>query len=201
MALRLPQPMLARSGAIPSGDYAFELKWDGFRAIVGRNGGFGVRSRRGWDMTKLLPEFADLPASGIFDGELVAFADGRPHFPLVCDRLLRGDRTVPLTFVVFDVLELTGEPTMQLPYRRRRALIEELDLGVGPWFVPEAFADGSALFAAACERGLEGVIAKRRSAPYRPGERGWIKVKNRGYWRFGQEIESLRKSIERRRHR
>jgi ATP-dependent DNA ligase len=45
------------------------------------------------------------------------------------------------------------------------------------------------------------VIAKRRSAPYRPGERGWIKAKNRGYWRYAQEIESLRKSIERRPHR
>jgi ATP-dependent DNA ligase len=44
MALRLPLPMLARSGAIPSGDYAFELKWDGFRALVSRNGGFRVVS-------------------------------------------------------------------------------------------------------------------------------------------------------------
>lgn len=77
--------MLARSGALPDGDYGFELKRDGFRAIVGRNGGFRIRSRRGWDMTHLLPELGDLPASGIFDGELVAFADGRPHFPLVCD--------------------------------------------------------------------------------------------------------------------
>jgi bifunctional non-homologous end joining protein LigD len=193
--------MLARSAPLPTGDYSFELKWDGFRALLARNGDFRVRSRRGWDMTKLLPEFADFPASGIFDGELVAFADGRPHFPLVCDRLLHGGRTVPLTFVVFDVLELDGEPTMRLPYSRRRALLEEFDLGAGPWFVPEVFADGTALFAAACERGLEGVIAKRRSAAYRPGQRGWIKVKNRGYWRYEEEIESLRKSIERRKHR
>jgi ATP-dependent DNA ligase len=45
MALRLPPPMLARSGAIPTGDYAFEVKWDGFRALVSRNGDFQVRSR------------------------------------------------------------------------------------------------------------------------------------------------------------
>ena len=149
-------------------------------------------------MTKLLPELGDLPVSAIFDGELVAFADGKPHFPLVCDRLLHGDRTVPLTFVVFDVLELEGQVTMKLPYSRRKTLLEELELGAGPWLVPETFTDGTALFAAACERGLEGVIAKRRSAPYRPGERGWIKVKNRAYWRYGEEMESLRKSIERR---
>lgn len=64
MALRLPSPMLARSGAIPTGDYAFEVKWDGFRGLVSRNGYFQVRSRRGWNMTTLLPELADLPAQG-----------------------------------------------------------------------------------------------------------------------------------------
>jgi hypothetical protein len=53
----------------------------------------------------------------------------------------------------------------------------------------------------ACERGLEGVVAKRRLERYRPSERRWIKVKNRGYWRHGEEIESLRGSIERRRLR
>jgi bifunctional non-homologous end joining protein LigD len=193
--------MLARSGPLPSGDYAFELKWDGFRAVVGRNRDFRARSRRGWEMTNLLHEFGDLPVRGILDGELVAFADGRPHFPLVCDRLLHGDRTVSLTFVVFDVLELDGESTMHLPNSRRRSLLEELELGAGPWFVPEAFTDGAALFAAACAHGLEGVVAKRRSAPYRPGERGWIKIKNRDYWRYGDEIASLRRSIERRRAR
>jgi ATP-dependent DNA ligase len=201
VALRLPQPMLARSAPLPTGDYSFELKWDGFRALLARNGDFRVRSRRGWDMTRLLPELGDLPAHGIFDGELVAFADGVPHFPLVCARLLHGDRRVPLTFVLFDVLELDGEPVLHLPYVERRARLEELELRGGPWFVPDAFGDGDALFAAACEQGLEGVVAKRRLEPYRPGERAWIKVKNRAYWRHGEEIESLRKSIERRRRR
>jgi ATP-dependent DNA ligase len=73
--------MLTRSGSIPSGDYAFELKWDGFRAIVARHDGFRVFSRRGWKMTKLLPELVDLPAGYIFDGELVAFEEGTPALP------------------------------------------------------------------------------------------------------------------------
>jgi ATP-dependent DNA ligase len=102
MALRLPSPMLARSGAIPSGDYGFEVKWDGFRALVSRSGDFQVRSRRGWNMTALVPELGDLPAEASFDGEIVAFADGRPDFPLVCQRLLHGERSVPLTYVIFD---------------------------------------------------------------------------------------------------
>ena len=84
------------------------------------------------------------------------------------------------------------------PYARRRALLDELPVRSGPWFVAEAFADGAALFAAACEQGLEGIVAKRRSEPYRPGERAWIKVKNRAYWRYGEELESLRRGLERR---
>jgi bifunctional non-homologous end joining protein LigD len=128
MALRLPSPMLARSGPIPSGDYAFELKWDGFRAILNRTSEFRVLSRRGWNMTSLLGQLSDLPAHGVFDGELVAFADGKPHFPLVCDRLLHGDTSVQLTYVIFDVLELEGEPTVAKPYRERRKLLDGLSL-------------------------------------------------------------------------
>ena len=115
--------MLARPGGIPAAPgWSFELKWDGFRALVARNGAFRVRSRRGWDMTALLPELGDLPAVGIFDGEIIAWDDGRPYFPLVCQRLLHGDRSVPLTFVIFDVLELDGDPTLPLPYVDRRRL-------------------------------------------------------------------------------
>jgi bifunctional non-homologous end joining protein LigD len=196
MALRLPSPMLARSGPIPSGDYAFELKWDGFRAILNRTSEFRVLSRRGWNMTSLLGQLSDLPAHGVFDGELVAFADGKPHFPLVCDRLLHGDTSVQLTYVIFDVLELEGEPTVAKPYRERRKLLDGLSLGTGPWFVAEAFKDGEALFAAVCERGLEGVVAKRRSERYRPGERRWVKTKNKEYWRYGEELEPMRRAVE-----
>jgi bifunctional non-homologous end joining protein LigD len=195
--MRLPEPMLLRSGAIPSGDYAFEVKWDGFRALVSRNGDFTVRSRRGWNMTALLQDLSDLPADTVFDGEIVAFENGHPHFPLVCDRLLHGDRSVPLTYVIFDVLTLEGEPTLRLPYRERRQLLDGLKLGDGPWFVAETFEDGEALFAAVCEQGLEGVVAKRQSQPYRPGERAWVKTKNKAYCRYGEEVESLRRSLER----
>ena len=198
MALRLPSPMLARSGPVPTGDYAFEVKWDGFRALVSRNGDIQVRSRRGWNMTALLPELGDLPAEAIFDGEIIAFSDGRPHFPLVCDRLLHRKRSVRLTYAIFDLLALDGESTIALPYNERRQLLDGLKLGRGPWFVAETFEDGEALFAAVCEQGLEGIVGKRRSQPYRPGDRAWIKTKNKAYWRYGEEVESLRRSLERR---
>ena len=139
-----------------------------------------------------------MPAEGVFDGEIVAFADGRPPFPLVCDRLLHRDRTIPLTFVIFDVLVLDGASTTHLPYRDRRELLDALDLGDGPWFVAETFEDGPALFAAVCEQGMEGVVAKHRSRSYRPADRAWIKTKNKAYWRYGEELDSLRRSLERR---
>src|SRR5947207_2749291 len=70
--------MLARSGQIPTrGQWAFEFKWDGFRAVVRTGDDFRVRSRRGWDMTALLA-LEELPALGVFDGELVSFdGEGR----------------------------------------------------------------------------------------------------------------------------
>ena len=58
------------------------------------------------------------------------------------------------------------------------------------WMTPEAFDDGAALFEAICKHELEGIVAKRRSSPYRPGARGWIKRKNRDYWRYEMERES-----------
>jgi ATP-dependent DNA ligase len=64
--------------------------------------------------------------------------------------------------------------------------------------VAETFDDGQALFTAVCEQGMEGVVAKRRSQSYRPGERAWVKTKNKAYWRYGEELESLQRSLERR---
>src|SRR5690242_2989814 len=80
----LPAPMLARSGRLPTDSgYAFELKWDGFRALVRTGDDFRVRSRGGWNMTELLPELRELPVDAVLDGELVALGDDEwPDFPL-----------------------------------------------------------------------------------------------------------------------
>ena len=83
--------MLARSGRLPaSGHYAYEVKWDGFRAIVSTEGSLRVRSRRGWDMTPHVSFLDQLPVRAVLDGELVALdEDGRPDFPLICECLLQ----------------------------------------------------------------------------------------------------------------
>jgi bifunctional non-homologous end joining protein LigD len=83
--LRLPTPMLSRPGPLPSGTgRSFEVKWDGFRAIVSTEDGLRVRSRQGWDMTAFVPELRELPPGVVLDGELVAWREGEPYFPFVC---------------------------------------------------------------------------------------------------------------------
>ena len=89
--------MLSRPGPLPSGSgWSFELKWDGFRALVSTEDGLHVRSRRGWNMTSVLPELRALPAGLVLDGELVAWKGSEPYFPLVCRRVLNRDMSIPL---------------------------------------------------------------------------------------------------------
>jgi bifunctional non-homologous end joining protein LigD len=183
--------MLARSGRLPaSGDYAYEVKWDGFRAIVSTEGTLRVRSRRGWDMTEHVGFLAGLPVRAVLDGELVALdAVGKPDFPLLCECVLQRRASIPLTLMIFDVLSIDGESVAAQPYRERRRILEEMKLDAPGWRTPAAFDDGHALWQAVCEHELEGVVAKRRSSRYASGERGWIKVKNRDYWRYEMERE------------
>jgi ATP dependent DNA ligase domain len=102
--------MLARPGPLPThGQWAYEVKWDGFRAIVSTESELQVRSRRGWKMTELVPELSALPVFATLDGELVAFGPDRtPDFPMLCERMLMRRRGIAITYVVFDVLTLNG---------------------------------------------------------------------------------------------
>jgi len=80
--------------------------------------------------------------------------------------------SVPLTFVVFDVLRRDGNDLTSEPYGERRTVLDGLALNGPAWTTSETFEDGLALFAAVCEYGLEGVVAKKLSSRYRSGERG-----------------------------
>jgi len=125
--------MLSRPGPLPSGSgWSYELKWDGFRALVSTEEGLAVRSRRGWDMTSVLPELRVLPEGLVLDGELVAWKGSEPHFPFVCRRVLNRDMSVPLTFVIFDLLRRDGVDLTGRPYDERRSELGELRLdGIG----------------------------------------------------------------------
>jgi ATP-dependent DNA ligase len=110
---------------------------------------------------------------------------------------LNGDRSITVTFMAFDLLELDGKSLLGTRLDARRSLLES-PLNSSYWMTPDTFADGPELYAAVCEHGLEGIVAKRSASTYRPGQRGWVKVKNPGYWRRESEIEMMQRSRERR---
>jgi bifunctional non-homologous end joining protein LigD len=188
-------PMLASSGALPDDDgrWAFEPKWDGFRALVHVNGGVTVWSRRGTDLTDRFPEVAGLadavPADTVLDGELVVLdTSGRPDFEAIRRRGFLGQAEAPATFVAFDALRVGGRDLLAQRFRVRRAALEDLGLSApGGATTPSHEGDGTALFDATREQGLEGVVAKRLDSPYRPGVRTklWIKCK---HWTTGRFV-------------
>ena len=199
--LRLPDPMLAKPGPIPTGrGWLFEPKMDGFRCLVDTHAGrFKARSRRGWDMTERLRELGQvLPPDVQLDGEIVAWDEnGYPDCHRLGKRVLHGDTSIPVTLIVFDVLAVEGLSVMGQPYEERRTLLETLAVDRPGVQTVATFEDGEALFNVVCERGLEGVVGKRLRDPYRPGERLWVKRKNRATRRFAEEIAGATRRVRR----
>lgn len=185
--------MLATPGTLPADDaaWAYEWKWDGFRALVGWDGRrLRVTSRNGNDLTPRFPELADLPQAlpgpTLLDGELVAFdAEGRPSFQLLQNRFPDlpgagdGGTGSAFRYVAFDCL-WRGGLLLKRPYTERRERLAALRLEGEHWTAPgHRFGGGAALLAAARAHGIEGVVAKRPASSYLPGRRSadWIKVK------------------------
>lgn len=186
-------PMLATAGEMPVGtDWSYEFKWDGIRAISQvRAGAARLWARSGAEVTAAYPELAPLGGAlsdAVLDGEIVALdAAGRPSFPALAERMHVRDRaraarlaaTLPVTYMIFDLLRLDGQDLTGAAYERRRDALEGLDLDGPNWLVPPRFADGEATLAAVRENDLEGVVAKRLTSVYRPGLRSpdWVKHK------------------------
>jgi bifunctional non-homologous end joining protein LigD len=192
------EPMLAIAGELPRKEagWAFEVKWDGVRAIAYcKPGRLRIESRRRNEITQRYPELRALARQlaareAVLDGEIVAFDEhGAPSFERLQTRMhvtsesaiRRLARDTPVTYMIFDLLYIEGQLTMELPYSERRALLQGLQLEGPAWQTPAyRDRDGRALLAATAEHGLEGLIAKRLDSPYRPGERSaqWLKIKN-----------------------
>ena len=96
--------------------------------------------------------------------------------------------------MIFDVLAIDGEPLVAQPYSVRRQRLEALALSGHSWMTPAAFEDGPALYAAVCERGLEGVVAKPQRSLYQPAKRSWVKIKNPNYWRRDSELHAMQRA-------
>jgi bifunctional non-homologous end joining protein LigD len=183
--------MLPVLALLPAGpDWAYELKWDGIRALVTIHAGtVRVTSRNERDITAAWPELgtlADLAEDALLDGEIVALEHGRPSFERLQQRMhlrdpVRVERQQaanPVSVVVFDLLRLGDRSLLDEPYRRRREQLERLSLP-RPAVLSPRFSDGPATLQAARDQGLEGVVAKRLSSTYRPGTRttAWVKTK------------------------
>jgi bifunctional non-homologous end joining protein LigD len=192
-------PMMAVPGGPPGHhreEWSVEMKWDGVRALAFmENGRLRLMSRTGKDITATYPELAGLPnAVGrkqvLLDGEIVAFTDGRPDFEALQPRMhvtsatqaARLAQTTPVTYLVFDVLQLDGRPLTALPYADRRDILAPLVPNGGWWLCPPTFSgeDMDAVLTASSANGLEGVVAKRLDSRYEPGARSsdWVKIKN-----------------------
>jgi bifunctional non-homologous end joining protein LigD len=184
--------MLATPGALPDGpEWLFEVKWDGMRLLADvADGRVRLSSRSERDVTANFPELAaltDLAPDVLLDGEVVLLENGVPSFAALADRM-HGPvapgiaHARPVTFMVFDVLRLYGVPLLERPFTERRGTLERLDLASVPVLsLSPIYTDGAALLDATRERGMEGVVAKRRDSVYRPGRRSpsWTKVTHR----------------------
>jgi bifunctional non-homologous end joining protein LigD len=188
-------PMLASpTTTVPTGaQWLHEVKWDGMRLLADvHDGRLTLTSRQGNDATASFPELdglTDTYEDLLLDGEVVAFEAGRPSFAALAERMHVSDRrraerlaaTRPVTFMVFDLLRLFGQDLTSQPLTARRGLLERLDLDGSHWRVPPVYDDGERLFRATADQGLEGVVSKQRSSPYRAGRRSpeWLKCPHR----------------------
>ena len=163
------------------------------RAVVYSSGGRARVSGSDEDITGSFPELreaGEARRAAILDGELVALgADGRPGSGRLQQRLelsgrsqiIRGAREIPATYVAFDVLHLDGRSLLDLGYDERRELLESLGLSGGSLLTGDSFhgVAGADVLAAARQLGFEGIVAKRRDAPSRPGQRSdaWLTIR------------------------
>jgi len=169
--------------------WIFERKLDGIRCVAVRDGGpVRLHSRNDLSLDGRYPELVDALASVeherfAVDGEVVAFEGGRTSFARLAQR---GHRRVAVFLYVFDLLWLDGCDVRPLPLlTRKRLLRSELTFADGVRLTPYRREDGEALFAEACRKGWEGLIAKRADSAYTDRRsRDWLKMK----CEMGQEL-------------
>jgi bifunctional non-homologous end joining protein LigD len=187
------EPMLARLAEAPfsSNDWVFEVKWDGIRAISYVKEGLSIRSRNQKELIDNFPELSELKhltKDTVLDGEIIIMKDGKADFQTLIQRKqnsnLREIRYMsgkfPATYIIFDVLEKDGEELLDIPLmERKRILINSVK--EGKFVVLSLFVEGTgvAYYRAALEKGVEGIIAKKKQSLYEQGKRSnnWLKIK------------------------
>jgi bifunctional non-homologous end joining protein LigD len=192
------KPMLATLSTLPRDEesWAYEIKWDGVRAIAYcETGRLRLESRTLREITSHYPELRALGAElgsreAVLDGEIVAFDDeGKPSFERLQSRINLGSEAavrrrmsdVSVSYMVFDLLYVDGRSLIDAPYTERRERLDALELDGPNWQTPAAHhGEGEDLLRLTEARGLEGLVAKRFDSRYLVGRRSraWLKVKN-----------------------
>jgi bifunctional non-homologous end joining protein LigD len=178
--------MLATPGDLPVGpEWVYEVEWDGLRVLAEVvDGRLHLVTPDRHDVTACFPELAALThvvPDVVLDGTIVLLRRGMPDAAALEARLRGAPPESLATLMLSDVLRLYGVPLLDRTQDERRATLERLDLGrTAAVALSPLYTDGPALRAATVQRGLAGVLAKRRDAPYRPGPDGaWVRVANR----------------------
>jgi bifunctional non-homologous end joining protein LigD len=187
------KPMLAKVAPKPFSDkdWVFEVKWDGFRAIAYVNEELSLKSRNQKELKYNFPELEELTKltrKVVLDGEIVVMKEGKTDFQTLLERGKTASPTEielqnlrsPAVYVVFDILEKDGTPLINLPLTERKKILRSsVQEGKHVLLSDVVEENGEAYYAAALEKGLEGVMAKKKTSPYEPGVRSgnWLKIK------------------------
>jgi bifunctional non-homologous end joining protein LigD len=185
---------------VPDGpDWLHEIKYDGYRLRVERNGDrVRLITKGGYDWTKRYPWIVESALKNrmkhfVIDGEAVILGiDSRSDF----DALHSGKHNEEVQLYAFDMLAGDGDDMRSLPLSMRKANLARLLARRTEGIFAAPFEQGEIgpdLFRKACEFGLEGLVSKRQDRPYRAGRSPhWVKVKNRAHPAMGRVVESFR---------
>jgi bifunctional non-homologous end joining protein LigD len=187
------KPMLAKTAKEPfsSKEWIFEVKWDGIRAISYVNKELSIRSRNQKEMKTVFPELEELTnlaSNVVVDGEIVVMRDGKVDFQTLLKRVQATDsreikklqQTYPILYILFDVLEKDGKPLLDKSLMERKQILKD-SVKEGKNVLLSVFVEenGEAYYKASVDKGLEGVMAKKKNSIYAPGIRSssWLKIK------------------------
>jgi len=187
------KPMLAKTANAPfsSKDWIFEVKWDGIRAISYINKELTIESRNKKELKTNFPELEELTnltEHAVLDGEIILMRNGKVDFGTLLQRVQASSskdikklqQKYPVLYILFDILEKDGNSLLDKPLIERKKILEET-VKEGKNVILSVYAEekGKEYYTATIQKGLEGVMAKKKNSNYEPGKRSnaWLKIK------------------------